>query len=57
MLIYFNRRLQDRAFGLFNDSLCRRGFLGLGSKETLDFSEHAGSFEPLVRQERIYRKR
>jgi len=57
VLIYFNRRLQDRAFGLFSDSLCRRGFLGLGSKETLDFSAHAGSFEPLVRQERIYRKR
>ncbi|QHJ00708.1 protein-glutamate O-methyltransferase CheR [Xylophilus rhododendri] len=57
VLIYFNKRLQDRAIGLFNESLCRRGFLGLGSKETLDFSEHAASFEPLVRSERIYRKR
>jgi len=57
VLIYFNRRLQDRAFGLFSESLCRRGFLGLGSKETLEFSAHADAFEPLVRQERIYRKR
>ena len=57
VLIYFNRKLQDRAIGLFNDSLCRRGFLGLGSKETLDFSAQAASFEALVRPERIYRKR
>ena len=28
VLIYFNRALQDRAVGLFRDSLCRRGFLG-----------------------------
>jgi chemotaxis protein methyltransferase CheR len=56
VLIYFNRRLQDRAFGLFHDSLCHRGFLGLGSKETLDFSSYADRFEPVVRDERIYRK-
>src|SRR5450759_1737127 len=33
VLIYFNRDLQDRALGLFNDSLCRQGFLGIGSRE------------------------
>jgi len=57
VLIYFNKKLQDRAFGLFHESLCRRGFLGLGSKETLDFSSHAKDFEALVRPERIFRKR
>ena len=57
VLIYFNRELQDRALGLFHDSLCHRGFLGLGSKESLDFSAYARHFEPLVRQERIFRKR
>ena len=57
VLIYFNRELQDRALGLFHDSLCHRGFLGLGSKESLDFSAYAQQFEPLVRQERIVRKR
>ncbi|MBX3657382.1 MAG: protein-glutamate O-methyltransferase CheR [Ramlibacter sp.] len=56
VLIYFNRALQDRALGLFHDSLCHRGFLGLGSKESIDFSAHARHFEPLVRQERLYRK-
>ncbi|WP_263143968.1 CheR family methyltransferase [Pseudomonas sp. RIT-PI-AD] len=56
VLIYFNKKLQNRAFGLFHESLCHRGFLGLGSKESLDFSAYATSFEPLVRQERIFRK-
>lgn len=56
VLIYFNKKLQDRAFGLFHESLCHRGFLVLGSKETLDFSAYAKHFEPLVKQERIYRK-
>ena len=56
VLIYFNKKLQDRAFGLFHESLCRRGFLALGSKETLEFSAYGDQFEPLVKQERIYRK-
>jgi chemotaxis protein methyltransferase CheR len=57
VLIYFNRALQDRALGLFHESLTRRGFLGLGSKETLDFSAYAERFEPVSRPDRIYRKR
>jgi chemotaxis protein methyltransferase CheR len=56
VLIYFNRSLQDRAIGLFQESLCHRGFLGLGSKETLEFTRHASSFEALARHERIFRK-
>ena len=56
VLIYFNRALQDRALGLFYDSLSRRGFLGLGSKETLDFSAYADRFEAVSRPDRIYRR-
>lgn len=56
VLIYFNRALQDRAIGLFHESLTRRGFLGLGSKETLDFSAYADRFEPVSRADRVYRK-
>ena len=56
VLIYFNRPLQDRALGLFHESLGRRGFLGLGAKESIDFSGYADRFEPLARAERIYRK-
>jgi chemotaxis protein methyltransferase CheR len=57
VLIYFDRLLQDRAVGLFRDALVRRGFLGIGAKESLRFSEHWGSFDELERNERIYQKR
>jgi len=56
VLIYFDRALQNRALGLFRDSLCRRGFLGLGSKESMRFSDQADAFEEFVRGERIFRK-
>ncbi|MES2414821.1 MAG: CheR family methyltransferase [Pseudomonadota bacterium] len=56
VLIYFNKSLQDRAFGLFHESLSHRGFLGLGSKESIDFSAYAGRFTPLDKPERIFRK-
>ncbi|UNG18255.1 CheR family methyltransferase [Stutzerimonas zhaodongensis] len=56
VLIYFNKPLQDRAFGLFLNSLCHRGFLGLGSKETVEFSGYAERFEAFNKQERIFRK-
>ena len=56
VLIYFNKALQDRALGLFRESLCHRGFLGLGSKESLDFSSFADKFEPVTKRDRIFRK-
>lgn len=56
VLIYFNKKLQDRALGLFHESLSHRGFMGLGSKESIDFSAYAAHFDPLDRPERIFRK-
>ncbi|HAB64096.1 protein-glutamate O-methyltransferase CheR [Pseudomonas sp. Choline-3u-10] len=56
VLIYFNKPLQNRAFGLFYDSLCHRGFLGLGSKETVEFSGYAEQFEAFDKPERVFRK-
>jgi chemotaxis protein methyltransferase CheR len=56
VLIYFNRVLQDRAIGLFGDALCLRGFLGIGSKESLRFSSHCNAFETIDMDNRIYRK-
>ncbi|CAG9183540.1 protein-glutamate O-methyltransferase CheR [Cupriavidus respiraculi] len=56
VLIYFDRALQNRAIGLFRDALVRRGFLGLGSKESLQFTAHADAFEPAAASERLYRK-
>lgn len=56
VMIYFNRRLQNRVLGLFHESLCHRGFLALGTKESIDFSSHANRFESVARRERIFRK-
>lgn len=56
VLIYFNRPLQNRALGLFQESLCDLGYLGLGSRESLEFSAYAGRFGVVNKSERIYRK-
>jgi chemotaxis protein methyltransferase CheR len=56
VLIYFDNTLQNRTIGLFSDSLIRKGFLGLGSKESLRFSSHASAFQDFVHEERIYQK-
>lgn len=57
VLIYFNRDLQNRVIKLFLDSLCHGGFLCLGSKESVKFSEYADDFEDVVSREKIYRKK
>jgi chemotaxis protein methyltransferase CheR len=56
VLIYFNRALQERVVGLFADSLCRKGFLGLGAKESLRFMSRGGEFSEVRRDTRIYQK-
>lgn len=56
VMIYFNRELQDRVVKLFADSLCYRGILCLGSKESLKFNAHGSLFEPLSEKEKIYKK-
>ena len=56
VLIYFDRELQSRAVGVLRDSLCHRGFLGLGNKESLRLTEHAAEFRELVPEERIYQR-
>lgn len=56
VLIYFNRTLQNRTLGLFHESLGHRGFLGLGSKESIEFSAFANHFSTVDRHDRIFRK-
>ncbi len=56
VLIYFNKELQSRVLKLFEDSLRHRGYLCLGSKESLKFSGSAGAFETIDEKWRIYRK-
>lgn len=56
VLIYFDHQLQDHAIGLMTEALCRRGFLGLGARESLQFSAHKDAFKELLPQERWYQK-
>jgi chemotaxis protein methyltransferase CheR len=56
VLIYFDRTLQERAVGLFKDALCRRGFLGLGAKESLYPSPHGACFSDFAPGERWYQR-
>jgi chemotaxis protein methyltransferase CheR len=57
VLIYFSRDLQDRALGLFTESLVHGGFLCLGAKENLQFTDARLAYEPVDEKSRIYRKR
>lgn len=56
VLIYFDTELQDRALGLFAGSLCRRGFLCLGAKESVRFSTEASRFTEFNAEQKIYRR-
>ena len=57
VLIYFDHELQNRTIGLFHESLCTKGFLGLGSKETIQFTQHAKYFDPFEKKDRIFQKK
>jgi len=56
VLIYFDRHLQDQVLRLFDGSLVHRGFLCLGSKESIEFSDTRESYEPISVKWRIFRK-
>lgn len=55
VLIYFDRDLQHKVLQLFNDSLEGLGYLALGTKETLDFSQISKDYKRLP-GEKIWRK-
>ncbi len=57
VLIYFDREFQDRAINMFRESLARKGFLGIGAKESLRFSPYVDSFIDFSHDERIYQKK
>jgi chemotaxis protein methyltransferase CheR len=56
VLIYFNQKLQNNVINLFYESLCPFGFLGLGNKESLLFSDKKKQFEDIDRYEKIFMK-
>jgi len=57
VLIYFNRDLQNRALGLFTESLVHGGFLCLGTKEDLQFSDFSDCYQLVDKKARIYKKK
>ena len=56
VMIYFNQSLQNKVINLFYESLCTFGFLCLGNKESLLFSDKQKNFEEINRREKIYLK-
>lgn len=57
VLIYFTPELQHKVHHLFYDSLAEHGFLGLGDKETLQFTSLAQKYCTVNVAERIYQKK
>ena len=56
VMIYFDRKLQDKVHSLFYDSLVPFGFLGLGSKETLRMSKYETCYEQIDEREKLYKR-
>ncbi|MGD6818896.1 CheR family methyltransferase [Metabacillus sp. 84] len=56
VLIYFTGTLQNQVHRLFHESLCEGGFIGLGDKESLKFTEVAYDYQEFDPAEKIYRK-
>lgn len=56
VLIYFNKDLQNKVHELFYESLGMFGFLGLGDKETIYYTDYANVYEDVSKKQKIYRK-
>jgi chemotaxis protein methyltransferase CheR len=56
VMIYFNRRLQDRVHNVLFDSLASSGVLGLGARETLLLTPLEDRYEELDAPHRLYRR-
>lgn len=56
VMIYFKKSLQQRVHNLLYDSLSTFGILGLGSKESLQFTPHRADYEVLDPAWRLFRR-
>jgi chemotaxis protein methyltransferase CheR len=56
VLIYFNKKLQNRVINLFIESLAPNGYLCLGLQESIKFTNFADRFEEIARKEKIYKR-
>jgi chemotaxis protein methyltransferase CheR len=56
VLIYFDRTLQNRVLSLFHECLVRGGYLCLGNRESLRFTDVSDRFRNIDKIHRIFRK-
>lgn len=56
VLIYFDKFLQNKVLKLFSESLSKRGFLCLGTKEGLKFTDFEDDFTVIDKKMKIYKK-
>nr|WP_212121623.1 protein-glutamate O-methyltransferase CheR [Niallia circulans] len=56
VLIYFDKVLQNKVHQLFYNSLGMFGFLGLGDRESILFTNTADCYEEICRQQKLFKK-
>lgn len=56
VMIYFDQTLRRRCHALLHQSLCRLGFLGLGLRESIHFSDVEDCYEAVAPALRLYRR-
>ncbi len=56
VMIYFNFKLQEKVMEIFSNSLDSGAFLGIGSKESIDWCKSARYFRAISPEEKIYKK-
>lgn len=56
VMIYFNRKLQERVHRLLYGSLSLPGYLGLGNRESLKLTPHEACYASVSEEQRLYRK-
>jgi chemotaxis protein methyltransferase CheR len=57
VLIYFDKDLQNKVLTLFSNSLTKRGFLCLGKKESLQFSDWEDHYEAIDKKMKIFKRK
>ena len=57
VLIYFNFNLQEKVLNLFTQSLADNSYLGIGSKESINWTRAEKHFQTVSMDEKIYKKK
>jgi len=56
VLIYFEKDLQNKVLTMMRESLVHRGYLVLGDRESLDFTDVSKDFKEVHKKTRVYQK-